>query len=263
MPLEPCPDNEAGLEGGALSRKPAIMFKGQFLSYSTGQPMPCEASANTAHQSLAFTSDGLDGQDSHFQGSQQVAQPPLDPSDISVTPGRPTSRSKLPPGLSASWHASSAEKEQGQQQQRRGLKTMPSSASWNAVGQAGEHPSTRNSRESQCGDSSSSRGVSSQQEPGHDPSMSGLSTSTWTGRLSLGGATDPCLMHKAFVGWPRAVVVHSELRSEVGFAGTVHEASEAHARTQGGGQPTSFSMRHQARGFLIILIRLTCSTLHM
>ena len=59
---------------------------------------------------------------------------------------------------------------------------------------------------------------------------------SWSGSFSGGGQTvaesssagilssgvSP-VHRQAFVGWPRAVVVHSELRTEAGFAGVLHE----------------------------------------
>ena len=77
-------------------------------------------------------------------------------------------------------------------------------------------------------------------------------TST-SGSHSLAAAGGGC-HHEGFVGYPRAMVVHSEIRSEGGFAGTIHEYVAYVIRVMDGDGEWSVTRRY--RNFETLHMRL-------
>ena len=152
--------------------------------------------------------------------SQKAPLPLIDP-DIPITFSSSTPQ---PSGLSSSWHASSTQKEQQGQHDQQGFGSQFPEASWSPREKREVDESRDNSLEFNCNPSS----TENSHAPMHTLSMNGGLTST-CGQFVPPGinstSKNQSLQQEAFIGWPRAVVVHSELRTETGFAGTLHEAS--------------------------------------
>ena len=166
-------------------------------------------------------------------GSKILPLPLIDP-DIPIT----FSRSTPQPSGSASWHASSTQKEHREQydeqsfvsqfpaswtprEEREGDKNRGNSLEFNCFSSGTgkscapmRTSSTNGGLASNCGQSVGSVLLSGPQPVGPQSVPPGTRSTS-----------EQSLQQEAFIGWPRAVVVHSELRSETGFAGTVHEAS--------------------------------------
>ena len=129
------------------------------------------------------------------QGAQESHPPSMTSAPLSGT------------GLSSSWHVSSQPSEPLVSEGHGGSLA----ASWHAadssgIPYSGPPYSSGTSRDVSRSSSMNGRAVSGTSTSGRVP-----------GDSQRGG------VQEAFVGWPRAVVVHSELRNEVGFAGTIHE----------------------------------------
>ena len=91
--------------------------------------------------------------------------------------------------------------------------SKPMAASWHGAGRGQAEPSCQ---------------VSGQVDSWGDERFSGPVTEGASGASPAPSAPGlaicpPQIAREAFVGWPRAVVVHSELRTEAGFAGVLHE----------------------------------------
>lgn len=147
----------------------------------------------------------IDGSAVTTQARSSVAEVlgsvPLEPQWTPLVETEVSNTSKhSPSGLSASWHASSTHNSQYHISEGHALALPHEVRHLNGGG---------------CSE-----------EVLRSSSMNGRSAST-SGRLALGGANVEQCQQNTFIGWPRAVVVHSELRSEVGFAGTAHEVRDS------------------------------------
>ena len=123
--------------------------------------------------------------------------------------------------MSSSWHGASLSEPASPDGPREAL--APRSSSDAKAVAASRHGAGAGEAESSSRAGGSNSGRDARVSDSCSGGLGGQGCESMSSVIPASVSSPTSAAREAFVGWPRAVVVHSELRTEAGFVGVLHE----------------------------------------